>query len=59
MCFRGGMSKTTVFSLSLLCGTAHTTSEYQTEIRKNTVLKYHFPKVLRSQRFERPGPKEV
>jgi len=36
-------SKTTVFSLSLLCGTAHATSECQTEVRENAVSKYHFP----------------
>jgi len=36
-------SKTTAFSLSLLCGTAHATSECQTKVRENAVSKYHFP----------------
>jgi len=38
-------SKTTTFSLSLLCGTTHVTSECQTEVRENTVSKYHFPSI--------------
>jgi len=42
MCLRGGMSKTTAFSLSLSRGTAHAMSECQTEVRENTVSKYHF-----------------
>ena len=36
-------SKTTAFSLSLLCGTTHATLECQTEVRENAVSKYHFP----------------
>jgi len=32
-----------VFSLSLSRGTAHATSECQTEVRENAVSKYHFP----------------
>jgi len=35
------MPKTTAFSLSLSRGTAHATSEYQTEVRENAVSKYH------------------
>jgi len=36
-------SKTTAFSLSLLCGTTHVMSECQTDVRENAVSKYHFP----------------
>jgi len=45
MCLRDGMPKTTVFSLSLSCGTTHATSKCQTEVRENAVSKYHFPYV--------------
>jgi len=37
------MPKTTAFSLSLSCGTAHATSECQMEVTEITVSKYHFP----------------
>jgi len=44
MYLKGGMPKTIAFSLSLSRGTAHATSECQTEIRENIVSKYHFSK---------------
>jgi len=37
------MPKRTAFSFSLSRGTVHATSECQTEVRENAVLKYHFP----------------
>jgi len=43
MCLSGGMSKAIAFSLSLSRGTAHATSECQTEVRENAVSKYDFP----------------
>jgi len=43
MCLGDGMPKKTVFSLSLSRGTVHATSVCQTEVKKNTVSKYHFP----------------
>jgi len=43
MCLRGGMPKTTTFSVSLSRGTSHATSECQTEVRENAMSKYHFP----------------
>jgi len=39
----GEMSKTIIFSLSLLCETTYTTSECQTELTENAVSNYHFP----------------
>ena len=39
---QGWNAKTIAFSLSLSRGTAHATSECQTEVRENTVSKYHF-----------------
>jgi len=42
MCLRGEMPKRTVFFFPLSRGTVHATSECQTEVRQNTVSKYHF-----------------
>jgi len=43
MDLKGGMPKTTAFSLSLSRGTTHAMLECQTEVRENAVSKYYFP----------------